>query len=59
MSLSANLDLGAFIWAVLLEWKQKFWAPKSRGSTQIKNRGPVFGATAGFALKKVVDTITA
>ena len=37
MSLSVNLDLEAFIWGVLLEWKQKILSTqKNRESTYKK-----------------------
>jgi hypothetical protein len=36
-----------------MEWKQKFWPPKNRENTQIKNRDPVFGAIAGVTLTRL------
>ena len=38
------------ILGLLLEFSPENRDPKSRGSTQMKSRDPVFGATAGDAL---------
>jgi len=39
------------ILGLLLEFSPENRDPKSRGSTQMKSRDPVFGATAGDALR--------
>jgi hypothetical protein len=43
MSLAADVDLGGFVWGLLLEWK-KFVGPIKVGlSTQMKSRGSILG----------------